>query len=316
MFVMDMPDVAPQYAPVMVVRASQAQRGPATTDRTIGVCHLVENPVRVLEGGGYSAVNSISPGGSAEVYFLSVENRNVGEKPRVTTVLRNPEHGTLEQSIDHGGTGFMYLPKPGYFGRDRATFLVEIDGMKVKLEYFFKVLAGVADDNYDDKRYCPKGEQWKISLLNLPTDTSTVQPLLSYTGITSTAKIEVSDLVNGAVGSIQGNTITLDANAAGYNWFVDATPWVNEEYLPTSNPNEWVAKSGGAAAGKMDMLSVLLHEYGHTLGIEHSANPHDLMASTLTPGVRRLPSAGELALMAQLIGQAKDEPQANGRQMG
>jgi hypothetical protein len=57
----------------------------------------------------------------------------------------------------------------------------------------------------------------------------------------------------------------------------------------------------------MDMLSVLLHEYGHTLGIEHSADAHDFMATTLQPGVRRLPSAEELNQMAQLIGSLKTE---------
>ena len=121
MFVMDMPDVAPQYAPVMVVQASQAQRGSTTRiDHTIGVCHLITNLPEV-DRDAYFATNSTNPGRAAEVYFISVENRNVGEKPRVTTVLRNPEHGTLEKRIDHGGTGFIYLPKPGYFGRDYAA---------------------------------------------------------------------------------------------------------------------------------------------------------------------------------------------------
>jgi VCBS repeat-containing protein len=55
----------------------------------------------------------------------------------------------------------------------------------------------------------------------------------------------------------------------------------------------------------MDMLSVLLHEYGHVLGIDHSANSHDYMATTLTAGVRRMPSADELALMQQLVEQVK-----------
>jgi len=57
----------------------------------------------------------------------------------------------------------------------------------------------------------------------------------------------------------------------------------------------------------MDMLSVLLHEYGHALGIDHHADSHNYMGTTLTPGMRRMPSAEELALMQQLIGEQKDE---------
>ena len=59
----------------------------------------------------------------------------------------------------------------------------------------------------------------------------------------------------------------------------------------------------GGAAGRlqMDMLSVLLHEVGHVLGIEHSAHSGDYMAGTLQAGIRRLPSAEELSLMAQLV---------------
>ena len=77
-------------------------------------------------------------------------------------------------------------------------------------------------------------------------------------------------------------------------------------WLPTSNPNEWVARAGTDAAGKMDMLSVLLHEYGHALGIEHSSDSHDYMATTLTPGMRRLPSSTDMQLMAQLAAEARE----------
>ncbi len=86
----------------------------------------------------------------------------------------------------------------------------------------------------------------------------------------SIVMLNIADLPGGAVGQTVGTTITLDDNAAGYGWFIDPTPSDNSEFLPTSNPNEWVAKAGSDAAGKMDMLSVLLHEYGHALGIGHA----------------------------------------------
>ena len=87
----------------------------------------------------------------------------------------------------------------------------------------------------------------------------------------------------------------LDNNAAGHGWYIDSTPLSNEEFLPTADANIWQAKPGSAAEGKMDVLSVLLHEYGHSLGLEHSTAASDAMAATLKPGERRLFTADELA---------------------
>jgi hypothetical protein len=47
---------------------------------------------------------------------------------------------------------------------------------------------------------------------------------------------------------------------------------------------------------------VLLHEYGHTLGLAHSADAHDYMAATLPPGVRRTLSVDEQLALLQLAG--------------
>ena len=145
--------------------------------------------------------------------------------------------------------------------------------------------------------------------------------------------ITFRDLTGSAVGETVGKganaTITLDTDAAGHGWYIGglttedrgqnlSTPSSifnplssvfrppSSDWLPTSNPNEWVARAGTAAAGKMDMLTVLLHEYGHALGIEHSADSHDYMATTLTPGMRRLPNSDEMQLMAQLAAEARE----------
>lgn len=115
-----------------------------------------------------------------------------------------------------------------------------------------------------------------------------------------------SDLPGAAVGNVIGQgafaQMLLDTTAAGHGWFIDYTPYLNEEFLPTSNPNEWVAKPGSEAEGKMDMLTVLLHEYGHTLGLDHSAEAHDFMAATLQPGVRRTLSVDQQLELMRLAG--------------
>ncbi|MEF8731696.1 MAG: Ig-like domain-containing protein [Candidatus Accumulibacter meliphilus] len=102
--------------------------------------------------------------------------------------------------------------------------------------------------------------------------------------------------------------ITLSPTAAGYGWFIDPTPSDNAEFLPTSNPFEWIARPGSEAEGRMDMLTVLLHEYGHAVGLDHTADSHDLMASTLLPSVRRLPSSTELIALRGLLAGTDSAP--------
>jgi VCBS repeat-containing protein len=313
MFVMNVPpDVPPQYAPVVIAEASQAKQ--QNTDRTIGVCKLIDNrPEERL-----SAVNALSPAGEAYIYLTDYEKVVIDEatyKSASISLLQAPKHGELE--IDSAGRAGYFVTTPDYIGPDRATVLVEIGKYKVKVIYHFNVMRGVPPAGEqgrptEDKRYCPNGRVWKISLNpddpNAPIYTfDSPTQLTTYLAGAINVDINITDLAGGAVGQTTGTTITLDDNAAVHGWFIDTTPGDNAEYLPTHNPNEWIAKTGSAAAGKLDMLSVLLHEYGHVLGIDHSADNHDYMATTLTPGVRRMPSSDELALMAKLVGELKHE---------
>ena len=90
------------------------------------------------------------------------------------------------------------------------------------------------------------------------------------TDLSATTPDEVGWSLNGVV--------ELDATAAGYGWFVDPTPQSNSEF-----------RSGHSPAG-MDLLTVVMHELGHQLGlldVSNSAHPGDLMDVGLAPGVRR-----------------------------
>jgi hypothetical protein len=312
MLFMDMPDIPPQYTPIIVAQASQAQQ--QGVERTIGICHPIENRLESK----LSAVNSVSPVGTAYSYLKNIEHRKIDDAAYLAakmTLLQAPTHGELK--LWEGRQTGRYLSADyNYTGPDQATVLVEIGDYKVKVVYRFVLMPNVPGSNdegtaRDNKNICPNGHMWKITTTNdasgnfvvssidyLPPTTSAAgatvgdiatlastlgaSVLSTLSGDTLGVNLTFADLPGAAVGQTTGSTITLDTNAAGYNWFIDTTPSLNEEYLPTSNPNEWVAKAGSAAAGKMDMLSVLLHEYGHALGINHSADPNDYMGTTLT----------------------------------
>ena|SRR6266568_8178349 len=162
----DMPDVPPQHAPVVIAQAPQTKQTNATTDRTIGVCQLIENPPNPPG----SAVNTLDPTLSAWTYFNRQERPTPGwlttdaYNAAKVSILRGPAHGAVK---DEGSGGYRYAPTSDYYGQDSAALLVEIGDIKVKLIYFFKVLHGVGggdQDPYKDKGNCPKGEMWKISL--------------------------------------------------------------------------------------------------------------------------------------------------------
>lgn len=106
-------------------------------------------------------------------------------------------------------------------------------------------------------------------------------------------KIEIVELPENqlAKANSETNTIYLDASAAGWGWFVDATPFLNEEFS-SSALGQFDADFFGPAAGQIDLLTVLLHELSHLLGEEHDeASP--LMQPTLEPGERKLPTLEE-----------------------
>jgi hypothetical protein len=111
------------------------------------------------------------------------------------------------------------------------------------------------------------------------------------------ANLNQTSATDRVLGQTQGQVITIDDNAAGWGWFIDSTPGRNEEYR-YQNGNTLLAKASTAAAGHMDLITVLMHEIGHALGYDHS--PADssvsLMDSTLAPGIRLLSSTTDASM--------------------
>ncbi len=109
----------------------------------------------------------------------------------------------------------------------------------------------------------------------------------------------IADLEGTRLGLASGDTIFLDVNAAGWGWFVDPTPLDDFEFTTSGDRGE---------QGRIDLLSVLMHEMGHLLGHEHcepgASATGDLMAETLTAGARMAVSQGGDADMSRFAADA------------
>jgi hypothetical protein len=104
----------------------------------------------------------------------------------------------------------------------------------------------------------------------------------------------VGDLDGAALAQTVGSVVVLDESAAGHGWFIDPTPLADEEFAGASNDGEAQAKASGAAVGRIDLLTVVMHEIGHLLGFTHddAGTAGALMEASLDDGVRRLPEGG------------------------
>jgi Ca2+-binding RTX toxin-like protein len=114
----------------------------------------------------------------------------------------------------------------------------------------------------------------------LGTSSATLKALLNLNFV-------VTNLGGNTLAQLSGNTIVLDDDAAGNGWYVDANPNNNSEYR--HRKDILTATSGPASLG-VDLLTAVMHEMGHALGLDHSSLTNNLMDSTLAVGTRRLPT--------------------------
>jgi hypothetical protein len=120
---------------------------------------------------------------------------------------------------------------------------------------------GAADLTYELLR--PAAEQG-IALWSSALDATRTQELKD-------TRFLIADLPGNELGLSLGNTVWIDADAAGLGWSV-------EDSL------------GARDARTVDLITVIAHELGHILGFEHSETD-GVMRPTLATGTRALPSS-------------------------
>jgi hypothetical protein len=99
---------------------------------------------------------------------------------------------------------------------------------------------------------------------------------------------ELADLPGNLLGLASDGAVCIDRDAAEYGWFVDPTPWDDDEFLATRAAGELRARRGSLAADRADLLTAVMHELGHILGLADKID--GLMQDSLGLGLRRLPT--------------------------
>ena len=75
----------------------------------------------------------------------------------------------------------------------------------------------------------------------------------------------VAGLPGYLVGLSDVGNVTIDHNAAGFSWFIDETPDDDSEY--SGDGTRLSAPAGTQAGDRLDLLTTIMHELGHQVGL-------------------------------------------------
>lgn len=88
--------------------------------------------------------------------------------------------------------------------------------------------------------------------------------------------------------------IEIDDNANGFGWYIDKTPEIDEEFIHYNKSHILHAPVSSKAYSKADLLSIVMHEMGHALGLDDNDDEELLMRRCFMTSIRINPSTKEL----------------------
>ncbi|AKH99519.1 type I secretion C-terminal target domain [Hoeflea sp. IMCC20628] len=205
------------------------------------------------------------------------------------TISYDPTAAATLQALDDGETledSFTYTVSDGQGGEDTATVTLTVNGVDeaaivgeplFPLEFDGEEAIGTNRNALSSAELAPIIAaallRWEAAGLS---DDQLV--LLSQTNVS------IDDLGGTMLGQTANDGIVIDINAAGQGWYIDQTPEDDVEF------------EAGVAPDGVDLLTVVMHEFGHVLDLGHSDGEADgLMASALAAGERRLPDMSDLS---------------------
>jgi uncharacterized repeat protein (TIGR01451 family) len=107
---------------------------------------------------------------------------------------------------------------------------------------------------------------------------------------------EISNLQGKYLGEARGNRILVDSDAESQGWFVDPGPLSDTSFSRSVSASRFYTDPFGVPAGHVDLLTAIMHEMGHKLGLSDSYAEKDrdnLMFGYLTVGERRFAARGQ-----------------------
>ena len=100
--------------------------------------------------------------------------------------------------------------------------------------------------------------------------------------------VGLADLEGSTIGAADSDSVLIDFDAAGHGWYIDPTPMDDVEFdFHPRGTLGWA--TSGEATQRIDLLTTVMHELGHILGLaDHDDPEENLMSADLDQGTRRL----------------------------
>ena len=174
--------------------------------------------------------------------------------------------GTADVQFGFGPGNSTWTPLVGDWDGGSASSALQLDAPAL--------VAGPAPEDLTADTLAPVLE----AAINLWAGTGISASELSHL---ESVTVSIADLSGSTLALTTSGNIVIDVNAAGYGWYMEG---LNSEF-GIQNPE--------VAATRVDLLTVVAHEFGHVLGLGHDASD-DVMEPLLELGVRRLPGPEDI----------------------